>query len=1073
MMHVELKLLGGFELSFRSRPVPLRQRKLQALLAYLAVRAGRPHSRETVTALLWGDTPERLARQSLRQATFRLRRVLATARRPGLLTERNAVTLRRGLVDLDVAAFERLARGHTQAALAAAAALYRGPLLDGLSVSERPFEEWLEVERGRLHELAVECLTRLLRHQMSTRHLDTAAQTAVRLLALDPLQESIHRALMQIYTTLGRRAAALRQYQRCVSTLQRELGVEPEAATRRLYLQLLRQQVGTAGPRPIPSGLSTGTSDIPLVGRGAELSWLRKRLADAGRGHGHVVLVTGEGGIGKTRLLEELIAEAARRGVRLLTGRAYETEQALPLRPWIEALRSAHALAGIPSILQGELVRLFPELAGGENAPPITPESHVRLFEALDRLLAGLSAEQTLLLALEDINWADEMSLRLFSFLARRVPARRVLLLATAREEQLSDTPVLESVMGELAAAPQVEHLVLSALSRPGTEALVRALARPGTGLQQFSQVVKRAWTLSEGSPFVIVETVRALETGHLPDAGDVAFPLRVREMISARLQRLTPRARDLACIAAALEREFDLAVLQRSAGLGARDIAEAIEELIRRRVLVVVGERFDFTHVWLRNAVYDTMLAPRRVAAHEAVGQALEEVHAGRLDEIADRLAFHFSRAGESTKALTYLVRLADRMARTYALTDAVRTLREARTHAERLLSPHRDQRSLEVVYRLANALVLLGHSAEAWDVLRAEASRVERLHDAALSGPYHFWTAYALDSLGHNEEAVRHAQRALVEGARCGDRITMGQAGVVLGRASYILGRAEEGIAHGRQAVAALEQSPETWWLGQAYYSLGANLLHLGEFAEALNVFTRMREIGQSIGDTRLQTQAGWLMGRIHALTGDSTTGIALCKEALDLAADPVARATALGQLGAAHWESNAPEAAIPLLEESIGQLQHLAGFGGYRFRQLDGFLTAGLSECYLLTGQIECASELAERALKIATEGKWAVAVAYAQRALGRVACGLGRHHEAEAHLTHALDLFASTGTRFQTARIRLFLSKILWDSNRPDAAIEHLRQARHTFRVLDVPAYVALVERQAHDLGVTLE
>jgi DNA-binding SARP family transcriptional activator len=352
MARLNLALFGGFLLRADTRARPLPARKAQALLAYLAVRPGRAHARESLTELLWGDTADRQARQSLRQTMVRLRRALAGAPRTVLVAQGDTVTVNPSTLDVDVVQFERLVRQGTPKALEAAVALYRGPLLDGVQVTAPAFEDWLAGERARLHELALDVLRRLAGTQVRSRRIEQATQTAARIVALDPLQEDTHRLLMRLYVQQGRRPAALRQYQACVGALQKELGVEPEPETRRLYLEILQRTApadaraaragrpaSTSAPRVAPM-----TSDSPLVGRADELGRLRQRLRAAWRGQGQMVLITGEPGIGKTRLVEELGAVASAQGARVLMGRGHETEQILPFRPWIDALRSGRAL---------------------------------------------------------------------------------------------------------------------------------------------------------------------------------------------------------------------------------------------------------------------------------------------------------------------------------------------------------------------------------------------------------------------------------------------------------------------------------------------------------------------------------------------------------------------------------------------------------------------------------------------------------------------------------------------------------------------------------------------------------
>ena len=236
MAALRLALLGTFEARLDAgSAVSFGRKKAEALLAYLALHPGQRQPRDKLATLLWGDTSDERARHSLRQALVTLRQALPRAAAASLVEEGDTVGVNLAAVEVDVALFERLTAEGTPEALERAAALYRGDLLEGISVEEPSFEDWLRTERERLRELAVETLAKLLGHQAKIGAIDQAVQTAVRLLGLDPAQEAVHRTLMRLYARQGRRGAALRQYQACIAVLERELGLEPEAETKQLY----------------------------------------------------------------------------------------------------------------------------------------------------------------------------------------------------------------------------------------------------------------------------------------------------------------------------------------------------------------------------------------------------------------------------------------------------------------------------------------------------------------------------------------------------------------------------------------------------------------------------------------------------------------------------------------------------------------------------------------------------------------------------------------------------------------------------------------------------------------------
>jgi DNA-binding SARP family transcriptional activator len=350
MVLLTVTLLGGFE-ACPASGAPLRlPKKAQALLAYLGLRLGQGQSRDKLAALLWGDKDDAQARDGLRHALAALRRALGGQSSRILQVEGQTLTLDPGRVEVDVATFERLISEKAAPTLEQATALYRGDLLLGFNLNEPFFEEWLVTERERLRELAVDGFTRLLGEQTRAGTRERAIQTGVRLLALDHLQEGVHRALMRLYAQQGRRGSALRQYQICVTALRRELGTEPEAETRKLYSELLRRSTDAVPPvdgddagRRAPEA-RTAPPELPavetlLVGRQSELEHLRRMLGGAAAGHGRVVTVLGEAGIGKTRLVDALAADAPSLGCRVLIGRCHESDSILPFGPWVDACR--------------------------------------------------------------------------------------------------------------------------------------------------------------------------------------------------------------------------------------------------------------------------------------------------------------------------------------------------------------------------------------------------------------------------------------------------------------------------------------------------------------------------------------------------------------------------------------------------------------------------------------------------------------------------------------------------------------------------------------------------------------
>ncbi len=263
MTALNVRLLGGFEVAGACGP-PLPAGKPEAFLAYLAVPAGRSHRRDKLASLLWGSRVDAKARHSLAQTLYLVRKTLSADDNDVLIVSGANIALDASRINVDVNRFESLVAQRTADALTEAVALYRGDLLEGLDPREDAFEDWLRRERGRLREIAVDALKRLMRHQIDTDDETAAAETAHRLLALDPLQEPVHRALMRLHFRAGRREAAIHQYMTCLKTLNRELRIDPDAETKALYCAIAKERTASDSRPAVTGQFKDHSSSIHL-----------------------------------------------------------------------------------------------------------------------------------------------------------------------------------------------------------------------------------------------------------------------------------------------------------------------------------------------------------------------------------------------------------------------------------------------------------------------------------------------------------------------------------------------------------------------------------------------------------------------------------------------------------------------------------------------------------------------------------------------------------------------------------------------------------------------------------------
>jgi DNA-binding SARP family transcriptional activator len=642
-----ISLLGRFHARAGASTIHLPTKKTQALLAYLALHSGQPHDREKIQGLLWPDAPPRQAQASLRQTLFTLRKALAQTCGPALLTTGATVALDASLFTVDVAVLERHIAGATREALEAVAALYSGHLLEAFAIDEAPFDRWIENERSRLGEVALGALERLADLQTDADETEKAIQTALQSLRLDPLRESAHRTLMRLYAASGRRGAAIQQYRSCVEVLARDLGVEPDERTKKLRDEILGRETAAVAPPdssthrhpvgPLPRSGPAFAPRPPLIGRDAEMTLLRRALDDAWGGTGKLSLLSGDAGIGKTRILEDLAMHALPRGGRILQGRCFESEEVLPFAVWADLLRGDPSLASdalwrrLPPAWGAELARLLPR--PGEESSHMQPamQDARALFEAVAGVLTLLAREAPLLVVVDDLQWSDTMSLRLLSFLLRRLaPSSSVCFMAAVRAEELAVAPFLRTVLQELEREQRFLPIEIAPLTRAQSRAFVQALAPSAVDP---ASVFEQIWAVSEGNPLVVIETVRDLEAGALPaGVAQLPVPRRIRELIQRHLAPLDGRAQEALATAAVIGREFDFTLLHAACGCPPRELATTLEELLRRRILTGTGDAFYFTHDRIREVVYGSLSPLRRKVLHGAVARArasfVEELH-------------------------------------------------------------------------------------------------------------------------------------------------------------------------------------------------------------------------------------------------------------------------------------------------------------------------------------------------------------------------------------------------------------------------------------------------------------
>ncbi|MFN8558335.1 MAG: AAA family ATPase [Dehalococcoidia bacterium] len=488
---------------------------------------------------------------------------------------------------------------------------------------------------------------------------------------------------------------------------------------------------------------SVRAGETPFVGRRTEMALLLDRLAGASHGRGGIVLITGEPGIGKTRLAAEFAAAAAGAGAVVRWGRCYEGEGAPAFWPWMHLLR-AHlsdqpgqtVALGLPGVL-AELGRLLPELSErltGPSSPRLEPaQSRFRLFAAVTAfLIADARAAPPLALTLDDLHWADQPSLLLLQFLAREVSGAPLLVVGTYRDTELAEGHPLRGALAQLIREPWVERLPLSGLSVPEIAGYLTTVS----GSAPPEDVAAALHRDTNGNPLYVTELAPLLGADPSPQSERrPALSAGVRQTVTLRLDRLSPACRRLLDLAAVCGPDFDAGLLAAAGHLDRDTLFDALEEAERARILVAmegVPGRFAFSHALVQAALYEEIPTARRIRLHYHVGAALERAWVDDPTHYPAILAHHFHQAaalGAAGRAATWSGRAGDQALASLAYEEAVRHYEralqalDAPLQAPRPAAERRAERRT-LLLALGDALNCSGRRDEARDVFAAAAT-------------------------------------------------------------------------------------------------------------------------------------------------------------------------------------------------------------------------------------------------------------------------------------------------------------------------------------------------------------
>lgn len=992
------------------------------------------HARSRLAFEFWPDSSEGQARTNLRNVLHTLRQTHPMIDASLLVTSTTLQWRPPGAATVDVDRFVAAATavvddpgnaGDLLVLCRRAVEAYGGDLLAG------DYDEWLLPRRDALRDRYRDVLRLLVTALIDAGQAGEAMSVAGELVRVDPLDEPGHRVRIEAHRAAGDRAGAVRAYHECAAVLERELGVEPDQATTGAYAAVLES--------PLDGTVVSSPSIVParpgLVGREEEWRRLVAAWEVVAARPPAAVLVTGEPGVGKTRLVEELRAWCARSDAAVGEARSYATEGDLGFGVVVSWLRSPDIRVGLDRLAPGqraELARLLPELgAPGPLDAADDAERRRRVFDAAATALAG-TGKPTLLVA-DDCQWSDQVSQEFIHYLIRQRADGPLLVVLTARREELEVGHPMTALRDALAVLDRLTELPLERLSRDATGEIGSQLA----GSRLDDDAIEALFADTEGNPLFIVETMRSGWDGR---ADSSALSPRLRAVIDARFHRLSEVAAEILGAAAVVGRPCSADLLARLCDLEDRSLARGLDELWRRGILCETGsDAYEFSHGKLRDAAYENLSPATRRSLHGVIAHLLTEREDGDPEVARSQVALHFEAANRPEEAVVWFQRAALDAQRVFADGEAVQLLERALALVPALPADVRHVRELELLSTLPVSLAAIdGYANDRMRDAQRRASTVAASLGVELEPS--FVRSMVMSALCRDEfaEASEAAARLLEFATATGDASLHMESHYLLGISAFWA--AELGDARRHFETVVTDFDPSTRARHIEVYGHDPQVVCQSRLANTLWFLGRDDEARRACDDAlALAMEVG------HPYSQE-TAAVFSCVLAIDLGDHDRLR-SCTGQLGALGMDTPPFAANHDALGGLLDALdgRHAAGIarthatlarcGGRNYYPgFQALIARVLLAAHAVAGDAEGGLETCARALDLGSTPLWdaelhraraeflhatGADVAQVQDALG-TAAAVARHQAADGHLRRIdatrrrLDLTASPAT-----------------------------------------------------------
>lgn len=994
--YLQISLLGSPTISHVGQSLSISRRQVRALLYRLAIDF-QPISREQLCYIFWADASQTTARRNLTHLLTHLR--LALPEPDIIMLTNESVALDARQAWSDTVAFEKLlverdtllhpgpgleADLHSSIEVTESALQhYRGAFLSGFFLPGcSEFEAWVVQQREVYECRYLETLLSLIDIYFELKQYETAIKYAHQYLETDQLAEEVHCKLIEMYAAMGNRSAVERQFEQCSAILEQELSISPSPKTWTVYLSVMNPPgPGVNLPSYWQAERPLSRLKAPFTGREALLERLDHAYDLASLGRGKVFLIGGEPGIGKSRLLQQIVAHYHSHATILYSACSPGMKN-LPYHPIAEAFRSVLGIQ-TPSIKVSllwlaEAARLLPEIyTRYPDLPTPLPakpeEARRRLFEALYQLATSLTSRfRPLILCLDDLHWADTTSLEWFIYAGNRLAFEglsHLMIVGTYRSEESQCLIELRTALNRLGILEEHE------LDRFETDHVLKILQHLFGSSEENTAVAARLHQISGGNPFFLLETLRALtENQNTPvrliDLNDLPISRTIQEAIHGRLNTVNRNGRTILDFAAVLNRPFTMQMAPYALQCGELELLDTLETLTSRQLLAEQKGIYDFHHELVRMVIYNNLGYGRRRYLHRQCGAMLEELH---LDEIS-LLAWHFEQCGESGKAARYALQAGEDSTRVFAFREAINFFSRALAllkqeaaslaYIENIHTNYRAQ--ILALSRRGNVYRSLGEMQAYQNDFEEEARLANALGDKIALAHVHLREANAHRWFCRYQQARECAERAIIISQAMDNPQLQARALRIIGLASRAVGDFPIAKSYLEAALKLFQDLAETGYEIHTLCNLSSLYTYMGDYKTAEAFATSALSRCEQAQLPNLRRLALGDLGVTLTHLGRTRQGRECLNTSLEIArqiADRPQEIFCLCNLGWLEIRSGKPDEALGYLRDALALAERLDS------RAEQSQLYSGIAETHRMLGNTRLAKSLALKALELA--------------------------------------------------------------------------------------------------------